>query len=94
MTMARPCFRIEPGRPGSDVAAETAAALAAGSIVFKAKGGKSYCSNFIVSKAKGLKSTSVGWWLYCCECQGRQTHCSGCLLVFKVKGDKSTVYFG
>lgn len=40
MTMERPCFRLEPGKPGSDAAAETAASLAAGSIAFKDKGGK------------------------------------------------------
>ena len=40
MTMPRTCVTIGPGRPGSDVAGETAAALAAGAIVFKEKGGK------------------------------------------------------
>ena len=40
MTMPRTCVRIGPSRPGSDVAGETGAALAAGAIVFKEKGGK------------------------------------------------------
>nr|AXQ39838.1 beta-1,4-endoglucanase [Loboptera decipiens] len=35
MTMARPAYRIDTSHPGSDLAAETAAALAAASIVFK-----------------------------------------------------------
>ncbi|KAH3828330.1 hypothetical protein DPMN_130285 [Dreissena polymorpha] len=35
MTMARPAFKITESRPGSDVAGETAAAMAAGSLVFK-----------------------------------------------------------
>ena len=37
MTMARPAFKINPQKPGSDLAAETAAALAAASIAFKAR---------------------------------------------------------
>jgi hypothetical protein len=36
--MDRPAFKITASRPGSDVAAEYAAAMAAGSIVFKDKG--------------------------------------------------------
>ena len=44
MTMPRTCVTIGPGRPGSDVAGETAAALAAGAIVFKEKGGKKQLS--------------------------------------------------
>lgn len=35
MTMARPSFKIDPTNPGSEVAGETAAALAAGSILFR-----------------------------------------------------------
>ena len=35
MTMARPAFKITPQKPGSDLAAETAAALAAASIAFR-----------------------------------------------------------
>ena len=34
--MSRPSFKITSSRPGSDLAAETAAALAAASIAFKA----------------------------------------------------------
>ena len=37
MTMPRPAFRIDPQKPGSDLAAETAAALAAASIAFEAR---------------------------------------------------------
>ena len=40
MTMNRPCYRIGPGKPGSDVAGEWAAALAAAYLVFKDKGGE------------------------------------------------------
>ena len=35
MTMARPAWKITTARPGSDLAAETAAAMAAGSIAFQ-----------------------------------------------------------
>ncbi|TOF71996.1 hypothetical protein CGJ15_27700, partial [Vibrio parahaemolyticus] len=35
MTMERPSFKIDQSHPGSDLAGETAAALAAASIVFK-----------------------------------------------------------
>lgn len=38
MSIDRPAFKITASRPGSDVAAEYAAAMAAGSIVFKDKG--------------------------------------------------------
>jgi len=36
--MARPAFAVSTSNPGSDVAGETAAALAAGSIAFASKG--------------------------------------------------------
>jgi len=35
MTMNRPAFKVTPQKPGSDVAGETAAALAAGSLAFR-----------------------------------------------------------
>nr|AMH40380.1 glycoside hydrolase family 9 [Ramulus artemis] len=35
MTMARPAYKITPSKPGTDLAAETAAALAAASMVFR-----------------------------------------------------------
>ena len=35
MTMARPAYKITESRPGSDVAGETAAAMAAGYLIFK-----------------------------------------------------------
>ena len=37
MTMKRPAFKISKNSPGSDLAAETAAAMAAGSLAFRAK---------------------------------------------------------
>jgi hypothetical protein len=44
MTMSRPAFSITAGAPGSDLAGETAAALAAASIYFKAMGNASYAA--------------------------------------------------
>nr|BAU45388.1 endo-1,4-beta-glucanase [Bellamya sp. UM-2014] len=49
MTMERPCFRLEPGKPGSDAAAETAASLAAGSIAFKDKGDTAYAAQLLTA---------------------------------------------
>ena len=40
----RPAFKIDASNPGSDVAMETAAAMACGSIAFQQKGG-SACRN-------------------------------------------------
>lgn len=39
MTYKREAFAVDSTKPGSDVAGETAAALAIGSIVFELKGG-------------------------------------------------------
>nr|ADB82658.1 endo-beta-1,4-glucanase [Odontotermes formosanus] len=52
MTMSRPAFKIDASNPGSDLAGETAAALAAASIVFKAVD-PSY-SNDLLTHAKQL----------------------------------------
>ena len=54
MTMDRPSFRISPSCPGSDVAAETAAAMAAASIVF-ADDDPAYASE-LVTHARQLYS--------------------------------------
>ncbi|KAK7481405.1 hypothetical protein BaRGS_00027361 [Batillaria attramentaria] len=47
MTMPRPCVTIGPDRPGSDVAGETVAALAAGAIVFRDKGDTEYADRLL-----------------------------------------------
>ncbi|XP_059173976.1 endoglucanase E-4-like [Physella acuta] len=49
MTMARPCQSVSASNKGSDIAAETAAALAAGSIVFKAKGDTAYSTQLLTA---------------------------------------------
>ncbi|XP_059173971.1 endoglucanase E-4-like [Physella acuta] len=49
MTMARPCQTVSSSNKGSDIAAETAAALAAGSIAFKTKGDTAYSSQLLAA---------------------------------------------
>jgi endoglucanase len=44
MTMNRPAYKITASSPGSDLAGETAAALAASSIYFKARGDAAYAA--------------------------------------------------
>ncbi|CAL1530777.1 unnamed protein product [Lymnaea stagnalis] len=53
MTMARPCLVASVANPGSDVAGETASALALGYLVFKDKGDVAY-SNQLLAAAKSL----------------------------------------
>ena len=49
MTMSRPAFYIDKTNPGSDLAGEFAAALAAASIMFKRHGKKSYADKLLSS---------------------------------------------
>ena len=42
MTMNRPAYKLTTSKPGSDLAAETAAAMAAGYMVFKQSGRSLY----------------------------------------------------
>lgn len=53
--MSRPSYYVDKNRPGSDVAGETAAAMAAGSIVFADKGTK----KLISSKQRHKNAVSV-----------------------------------
>lgn len=53
MQMARPSYKITTACPGSDLAGETAAAMAASSIVFRQNGDTAY-ANLLVSKAEKL----------------------------------------
>ncbi|KAK7868027.1 hypothetical protein R5R35_010198 [Gryllus longicercus] len=55
MTMARPALKIDAAHPGSDAAAETAAALAAASIVFRRAGDAAY-ADLLLQHAKDLFS--------------------------------------
>ncbi|XP_060074113.1 endoglucanase 4-like [Ylistrum balloti] len=52
MTMARPALKLTANKPGSDVAGETAAAMAAGAIAFKSRD-PAY-SDLLLNKAKTL----------------------------------------
>jgi len=53
MTMNRPAFKITADSPGSDLAGETAAALAAGYIYFNLRGDADYANNCL-EHARGL----------------------------------------
>ncbi|XP_021345983.1 uncharacterized protein LOC110445615 [Mizuhopecten yessoensis] len=53
MTMQRPSYKVTTSNPGSDVAAETAAALAIGAYVFKREGNTAY-ANELLSAAETL----------------------------------------
>jgi endoglucanase len=53
LPMARPSYRITPDCPGSDLAGETAAALAASSIVFKRYGDADYAAA-LLARAQSL----------------------------------------
>ncbi|XP_025081069.1 uncharacterized protein LOC112556357 [Pomacea canaliculata] len=68
MTMDRPCFKIGPGKPGTDVAAETAASFALAYMIFKEKGDTSYANQLLAAaesifdfanSEKGIYSSSV-----------------------------------
>lgn len=53
MTMSRPAYKLTTSAPGSDLAAETAAALAASSILFKDAGDTTYATT-LLSHARSL----------------------------------------
>lgn len=60
MTMSRPAFSITASAPGSDLAGETAAALAAASIYFASQGNTSYAATCL-SHAKQLLDFAVNY---------------------------------
>ena len=53
MTMSRPAFAVTPDNPGTEIAAETAAALAAASILFREQGEVDY-ANTLLTNAQQL----------------------------------------
>jgi endoglucanase len=61
MTMARPAYKVTPSSPGSDVAGETAAALAAASLVFASSDAR-YSAQLLMHARQLHKfaNTSVG----------------------------------
>ena len=58
MTMNRPAYKIDASRPGSDVSMETAAAFAAGYLVFKDRS-ESLTSTSFISVVASQTSTSL-----------------------------------
>lgn len=59
MTMARPAYKVTTSKPGSDVAGNTAAALAAGSIVFKTEGMLIYSCSLNKQNAQDSKGIEM-----------------------------------
>lgn len=57
MTTERDAYKIDEKHPGSDLAGETAAALAASSIVFR--GANPYYSNILLQHAKEVSLLRV-----------------------------------
>jgi len=54
MTMARPAYTISPTAPGTEVAMETAAALAAAAVIFKGRDGYDGYSDILLAHARQL----------------------------------------
>lgn len=48
--MSRPAYKIDRNKPGSDLAAETAAAMAAGSMVFREEN-LNYCTVYSIAES-------------------------------------------
>ncbi len=67
LPMARPSFKISAACPGSDLAAETAAALAASAMVFQANGDESYATT-LLARAESL-------YRFADRYRGRYTDC-------------------
>jgi hypothetical protein len=61
MDTPRTVYKVDPGTPGSDVAAETAAALAASSLVFR-KSDPAYASRLLARAKRVCLSRSLFHW--------------------------------
>lgn len=59
MSTPRPAYKIDPQHPGSDLAGETAAALAAASIAFKRNGNPKYASTLLTHAKQATLSLSL-----------------------------------
>ena len=66
MTMFRPSFSIAEGNPGSDLAGETSAAMAAGSLIFRETGKCTIYGTNLAIKAKTIthKRAIINSYLY------------------------------
>lgn len=61
MTMDRPCYKAGAGQGAGDIAAEWAACMAAGSILFKEKGGESFFEFKSFTKLAGDMVEVASW---------------------------------
>nr|KAG5688841.1 hypothetical protein BaRGS_004518 [Batillaria attramentaria] len=73
MTMQRPAFKIDASNPGSDLAMETAAAFAAGSMVFKERTSSRQLSFFFIDAtyAATLLEHAKTLWDFAIQHQGK-----------------------
>ncbi|PVD36896.1 hypothetical protein C0Q70_03887 [Pomacea canaliculata] len=103
MTMPRPCLKIGVNRDGSDVAADYAAALAAGSIVFREKGDVQYARELLLTAEsiydfavnnRGLYSNtlSAAQQQYYRSTNDKDEMCVAGVWLFKATGDDKYLY--
>ncbi|XP_046331999.2 endoglucanase E-4-like isoform X1 [Haliotis rufescens] len=96
MTMARPAFKLTASKPGSDVSAETAAAFAMGSVVFKDKD-PAFSAKLLdaaktlydfAKKYQGIYSNSVNQAAgYYRSSHFKDELCTGSAVLYKVTGE-------
>ncbi|XP_046572617.1 endoglucanase E-4-like isoform X1 [Haliotis rubra] len=96
MTMARPAFKVTASKPGSDVSAETAAAFAMGSVVFKDKD-PAFSAKLLsaaktlydfAKKYQGIYSNSVNQAAgYYRSSHFKDELCTGSAVLYKVTGE-------
>jgi hypothetical protein len=59
MDTPRNAYMVNPSNPGSDVAAETAAALAAAAVMYSAPGGDGQYASTLLTHAKQVHITAI-----------------------------------
>nr|BAD01504.1 cellulase [Haliotis discus hannai] len=98
MKMARPAYKLTPSKPGSDVAGEIAASLAAGYLAFKQRDAKYAATLLSTSKEiyefgkkyPGIYSSSIQDAGQFYSSSGyKDEMCEGAMWLYKATGDKS-----
>ncbi|CAL1532027.1 unnamed protein product [Lymnaea stagnalis] len=95
MTMARPCKTVSAATKGSDQAAGTAAALAAGSIAFKTKGDTAYATSLLDAAktlytfAKANRGVFTGSAEFYSSSGDRDEMCEAAVWLYKASGTAS-----
>jgi len=78
MTTSRQAYRLDPQHPGSELAGETAAAMAAASLVFRTSD-PGY-ANQLLQHSKQVRRPSQTWYLLKIDRHGSKCSSLGCLL--------------